>query len=62
MTREELVTMKKSAQRTRRETLKSLKDETNTNRERKSLIGILELAHKTIHLASLNIDLLDITS
>lgn len=60
MTREEFVQYKKYAQRKRLETLKSLKLETNTKRERKQLIEILELCHKNIMHANFNIDLYDL--
>lgn len=58
-TRQEYVSMKRSAQRIRLKTLKDLKRSDNSAREIKSLIQILELAHKTIMLANLRIDMYD---
>jgi len=54
---EETVDSLRSAQSTRRRLLKDLRRDDNTAREQKTLIKTLELVHKTIMLASLNLDL-----
>jgi hypothetical protein len=60
MKREEVLKWKQDAQKRRRETLKELKRTDNTEREEKSLIQILELAHQAIALANYTLDLRDI--